>query len=81
MAVVIAEKQEAMLGLRVFTEMHRMGFTIPKLAKASRVPLSTVQKICKGAGKHPSVWTIWALAHALNVSIDYLVGDTDYRGS
>lgn len=77
MTVVIAEKQEAVLGLRVFTAMHRHGWTIPKLAKAAHVPLSTVQKICKGEGKQPSLWTIWALARALGVTIDYLAGDTE----
>jgi len=73
-AVVIAEKQEALLGLRVLTEMHRRGLSIPRLAKEAHVPLSTVQKICKGAGKQPSVWTIWSLAQALDVGMDYLCG-------
>ena len=75
MAVVLADKQEALLGLRVFTHMHRQGLTIPRLAKAAHVPLSTVQKIVAGKGKQPSVWTIWALARALGVTMDFLCGE------
>ena len=72
MAVMLAEKQEALLGLRLLTQMHKRGLTIPGLARASHVPLSTVQKLCKGEGKQPSVWTVWALARALGVTIDFL---------
>jgi transcriptional regulator with XRE-family HTH domain len=74
MAVVLAEKQEALLGLRVLTRMHRLGLSIPQLARAAHLPLSAVQKICAGRSKQPSVWTIWALAQVLGVSMDFLCG-------
>jgi hypothetical protein len=44
------------------------------LAKDAGVPLPTVQRIVKGEGKPPSVWTIAALARVLEVSMDSLVG-------
>ena len=75
--MVFAEKQEALLGLRVLTLAHQQGFSIPQLAKAARLALSGVQKICKGEGKQPSVWTIWALAEVLDTSMDYLCGRVD----
>lgn len=74
MEVVIAHKQEALLALRVVTTMQRRNLTIPKLAKAAGVPLNTLQKICKGRGKQSSIWTLSALAQALSVSTDYLLG-------
>jgi transcriptional regulator with XRE-family HTH domain len=79
MAMLITDKQDMLLGLRVATEMRRQGLSIPQLVARSGVTLSTVQKICGGAAKRTSVWTIWALAHALGVSLDYLVGDTTRR--
>jgi predicted transcriptional regulator len=67
-------KHEALLGLRVQTEMLRQGLTIPKLAKAADLPLSTVQKIVAGKGNQPSVWTVCALARILKTRVDYLCG-------
>lgn len=73
----IIEKEAALLGLRVVTLMHRRGLSLRQLAVASRVPLSTIQKILKGESKQPSIWTIVALARVLNVSTDFLVGRTN----
>jgi transcriptional regulator with XRE-family HTH domain len=75
--VQIIEKEAALLGLRVVTLMHRRGLSLRQLAVASRVPLSTIQKILKGESKQPSIWTIVALARVLNVSTDFLVGRTN----
>ena len=75
----IADAQDALLGLRVFTQMHKRGLSIPQLAKQARVPLSTVQKICAGKSKQPSVWTIWALAQVLGGSVDALLTGDDSR--
>lgn len=72
--MVIAEIQEALLGLRVLTQMGKRGISIPKLAQQAGLPLSTVQKIVAGKSKQPSLWTIRKLADTLDVSIDYLAG-------
>ena len=79
MSYTIAEKDDALLGLRVFTAMHHHQLSIPKLAKAAHLPLSAVQKIVAGKGKQPSVWTIAALADALDTSVDFLIGRTEGR--
>jgi len=39
-----------------------------------------VQRICKGEGKQPSVWTIAAIARALGVSMDDLVVLPEHEG-
>ena len=62
------------LGLRLMTLLHQLQKSIYALAKQAGVPLHTVQRICKGEGKQPSVWTIAALARVLRVSMDELVG-------
>lgn len=77
MPTEIATHHAALLGLRVVTAMQKRGLNIAQLAHAAHLPLSTVQKIGKGAGKQSSVWTIRAIAVALEVSTDYLVGLTE----
>jgi hypothetical protein len=65
---------EALLGLRIMTLLHRQQKSVYALAKQAGLPVHTVQRICKGEGKQPSVWTIAAIARVLGVSIDELVG-------
>src|SRR5947208_1115111 len=68
------DTQEALLGLRLMTLLHKQQKSVYALAKQAGVPVHTVQRICKGEGKQPSVWTIAALARVLGVSMDGLVG-------
>lgn len=65
---------EALLGLRIMTLLHRQQKSVYALAKQAGLPVKTVQRICKGEGKQPSVWTIAAIARVLGVSMDELVG-------
>src|SRR2546428_11207090 len=65
---------EALLGLRIMTLLHRQQKSVYALAKHAGLPVHTVQRICKGQGKQPSVWTIAAIARVLGVSMDELVG-------
>src|SRR2546428_1756516 len=65
---------EALLGLRIMTLLHRQQKSVYALAKHAGLPVHTVQRICKGGGKQPSVWTIAAIARVLGVSMDELVG-------
>ena len=68
------DTQEALLGLRLMTLLHKQQKSVYALAKQAGLPVHTVQRLCKGEGKQPSVWTIAALARVLGVSIDDLVG-------
>src|SRR2546422_7300317 len=61
------EHQQAMLGLRLMTAVQRQGISVYELAKRAQLPVSTVQKICAGAGKQPSFWTLVALAQVLGL--------------
>lgn len=74
MPTVMADNPEALLGLRIMTLLHRQQKSVYALAKHAGLPVKTVQRICKGEGKQPSVWTIAAIARVLGVSIDDLVG-------
>src|SRR5262249_33631153 len=65
---------EALLGLRIMTLLHRQQKSVYALAKHAGLPIHTVQRICKGEGKQPSVWTIAAIARVLGVSMDAVVG-------
>jgi transcriptional regulator with XRE-family HTH domain len=65
---------EALLGLRIMTLLHRQQKSVYALAKHAGLPVKTVQRICKGEGKQPSVWTIAAIARVLGVSMDDLAG-------
>ena len=74
MPTAMDDNPEAMLGLRIMTLLHRQQKSVYALAKQAGLPVKTVQRICKGEGKQPSVWTIDAIARVLDVSIDELVG-------
>ena len=74
MPTAMDDNPEAMLGLRIMTLLHRQQKSVYALAKQAGLPVKTVQRICKGEGKQPSVWTIAAIARVLDVSIDELVG-------
>src|SRR2546427_12711051 len=74
MPAVRDDNPEALLGLRIMTLLHRQQKSVYALAKHAGLPVHTVQRICKGEGKQPSVWTIAAIARALGVSMDDLVG-------
>jgi transcriptional regulator with XRE-family HTH domain len=74
MTTVIDDNPEARLGLRIMTLLHRQQKSVYALAKQAGLPVKTVQRICKGEGKQPSVWTIAAIARVLGVSMDELVG-------
>ena len=73
MPTVMADNPEALLGLRIMTLLHRQQKSVYALAKHAGLPVKTVQRICKGEGKQPSVWTIAAMARVLGVSVDDLV--------
>lgn len=68
------DNREALLGLRIMTLLHRQHKSVYALAKHAGLPLRTVQRICQGEGKQPSVWTIAAIARVLGVSLDDLAG-------
>src|SRR6266568_3904086 len=74
MPAVRDDNPEALLGLRIMTLLHRQQKSVYALAKHAGLPVHTVQRICKGEGKRPSVWTIAAIARVLGVSMDALVG-------
>jgi len=74
MATTMDANLEALLGLRIMTLLHRQQKSVYALAKHAGLPVHTVQRICKGEGKQPSVWTIAAIARVLGVSMDALVG-------
>jgi transcriptional regulator with XRE-family HTH domain len=74
MPTAMDDNPEALLGLRIMTLLHRQQKSVYALAKHAGLPVKTVQRICKGEGKQPSVWTIAAIAHVLGVSMDDLVG-------
>jgi plasmid maintenance system antidote protein VapI len=74
MPTVMADNPEALLGLRIMSLLHRQQKSVYALAKHAGLPVKTVQRICKGEGKQPSVWTIAAMARVLGVSMDDLVG-------
>ncbi len=73
MSTAMDDNPEALLGLRIMTLLHRQQKSVYALAKYAGLPVHTVQRICKGEGKQPSVWTIAAIARVLGVSIDELV--------
>jgi transcriptional regulator with XRE-family HTH domain len=66
-----------MLGSRVREARERLGMTQEKLAQQVTIERNTLWYIEAGRTKHPRADQIAALAQALHVSADYLLGLTD----
>ena len=61
------EQQQALLGLRLMTAVQRQGLSVYELTQRAQLPVSTVQKICAGAGKQPRFWTLEIAADDLGL--------------
>lgn len=79
MSTATDESLEALLALRIMTLLHRQQKSVYALAKEAGLPVKSVQRICKGEGRQPSVWTIAAIARALHVPLDALAGLPDAK--
>ena len=66
-----------MLGSRVREVRERLGMTQEKLAQQVEIERNTLWYIEAGRTKHPRADQVAALAQALHVSADYLLGLTD----
>lgn len=62
------------LGKRLQEARQAAGFTQQQLCNQANLSFSTLTKIERGAIKAPSIFTIQAIAGALHVSLDELVG-------
>lgn len=62
------------LGKRLQAARQAAGLTQQKLCQRANLSFSTLTKIERGAIKSPSIFTIQAIANALDVSLDELVG-------
>lgn len=65
---------EKSLGKRLQAARQAAGFTQQQLCHAANLSFSTLTKIERGAIKSPSIFTVQAIASALHVSLDDLVG-------
>jgi transcriptional regulator with XRE-family HTH domain len=66
-----------MLGSRVREARERLGLSQEQLAQQIAIERNTLWYIEAGRTKHPRADQIAALAQALQVSADYLLGLTD----
>lgn len=62
------------LGKRLQTVRREAGFTQQELCHKANLSFSTLAKIERGAIKAPSIFTIQAIAEALDTSLDELLG-------
>lgn len=66
---------------RIAALKERNNMTTEDLSIKSGVPIGTINKILNGETPNPRLSTSKALAKALNCSLDFLTGESDYRGS
>src|SRR3954451_23874589 len=64
------------LGKRLQAARQAAGLTQQQLCHEANLSFSTLTKIERGAIKAPSIFTIQAIATALGVSLDKLIGHT-----
>lgn len=68
---------EKALGKRLQQVRKQKGFTQQALCQAANLSYSTLAKIERGAIKAPSIFTVQAIAHAIGVSLDELLGSSE----
>lgn len=59
--------------------LDKEGITLQELADRSNLPLETIRNLCYRKVKDPKVSTLLAISKALDVSINYLMGDTAFH--
>jgi putative hydrolase of the HAD superfamily len=69
------------LGKRLQEARQKAGLTQQQLCSQANLSFSTLTKIERGAIKSPSIFTIQAIAGALGVGLDELVGQAPHRGA
>ncbi len=67
-----------MLYLRLNEILKDKGMTWQKLAEKADVPLETMRNIYYGKVRDPKVSTMMAISRALNLSVNYLMGESIY---
>lgn len=68
------------LGKRLQAARQAAGLTQQKLCQKANLSFSTLTKIERGAIKSPSIFTIQAIAGALGVGLDELIGQAAAKG-
>ncbi len=68
-----------MLRERLRLLRRERGMTLKQLQDLSGIPLQTISHIERGFTDNPGVHTVIALAKALEVTVDYLAGQTQDR--
>lgn len=63
------------MSVKLAAAKSRLGITSAELARRSKIPLSTVNKILSGQTRHPSPQSLERLCRALDISLDYLLED------
>jgi FMN phosphatase YigB (HAD superfamily) len=69
------------LGKRLQRARQSAGLTQQQLCQKANLSFSTLTKIERGAIKAPSIFTVQAIANALNMSLDALIGGQGSRPS
>jgi putative hydrolase of the HAD superfamily len=72
---------ERSLGKQLQAARQAAGLTQQQLCHHAHLSFSTLTKIERGAIKSPSIFTIQAIADALNISLDELIGQSLSAGS
>ena len=65
---------EKILGKRIQTFRRSAGLTQQQLCNSASISYSTLTKIERGAIKSPSIFTVEAIASAIGVSLDEIIG-------
>lgn len=63
---------------RLFEVLTNRDWSVTELAEKTNLPLDTIKSIYYGRTNNPKLETLVAIANALNVSIDFLIGRTNY---
>lgn len=62
------------LSMELLRRCHDRGLSLPGLAEAAEVPLSTLKNIISGQSANPGVLTLAALCRGLDIELAELIG-------
>ena len=65
-----------MIGARLRELMYEYNWSVQKLAEATDLPVETIRNLYYGKVKDPKVSTVLAISRVLDVSVNYLVGES-----
>lgn len=72
----MTQQRSVMIGAKLRELMYEDNWSVARLAEATDLPVETIRNLYYGKVKDPKVSTLLAISRVLDVSVNYLVGES-----